>query len=126
MADGLRSVCTMSKWLFVAMVTVATSVVFLDGAQAPVPGSQGPVATFKAGVELVRVTAVVRDRRGHFVQDLSKRDFEVIDNGAARPITDFRSYLSGISAALLFDVSGSMEGNLGVARDAATHLLSWF
>lgn len=115
----------MSKCLFVAAGTIAVSVVVLNGAPAPAQGPQAPVATFKTGVDLVRVTAVVRDRRGRFVEDLSKRDFEVIDNGAARPITDFRRYLSGISAALLFDVSGSMEGNLGVARDAATHLLSW-
>ena len=32
---------------------------------------------------------------------------------------------SGVSVALLFDVSGSMEGLFGHAREAATHVLSW-
>ena len=31
----------------------------------------------------------------------------------------------GVSVAVLFDVSGSMEGHLPNAREAATHVLSW-
>ncbi len=33
--------------------------------------------------------------------------------------------MAGVSVALLFDVSGSMEGHLPNAREAATHVLSW-
>jgi len=86
---------------------------------------QAPVATFKSAVDLVRVTAIVRDHKGRFVQDLTVRDFEVIDNGKSRPITEFRRDMGGVSVALLFDVSGSMEGQLGMAREAAKHVLSW-
>src|SRR5205807_7832123 len=32
---------------------------------------------------------------------------------------------AGVSIAVLFDVSGSMEGRLPNAREAATHVLSW-
>lgn len=101
----------------IALVTVAAGL----GAQEPQP----PVATFKANVDLVRVTAVVRDHKGRFVQDLTVRDFEVLDAGRTRPITEFRRDQSGVSVALLFDVSGSMEGQLGSAREAANHVLSW-
>src|SRR5437660_1010042 len=82
-------------------------------------------ATFKSSVDLVRVTAVVRDHKGRFVQDLTARDFEVLDGGRTRPITEFRRDQSGISVAVLFDVSGSMEGQLSSAREAAGHVLSW-
>src|SRR3954451_1802205 len=92
-----------------AVVLFLTAVLVLDGA-GPFAQEQ-PVATFKAGVDLVRVTAVVRDKKGRFVQDLSSGDFEVIDGGIARPITDFRHDSSGVSVALLMDVSGSMEGS---------------
>ena len=34
-------------------------------------GQQPPVATFKAGVDLVQISAVVRDRKGRFVEHLS-------------------------------------------------------
>jgi Ca-activated chloride channel homolog len=80
---------------------------------------------FRAGVDLVRVSAVVRDRRGRFVQNLSARDFQVLEDGKPRPITDFQHSASGISVAFLFDVSGSMENRLVTAREAATHVLSW-
>ena len=73
----------------------------------------------------MRVTAVVRDRKGRFVGDLTKRDFEILDGGVRRPISDFRPDLSGVSVALLFDASGSMERLMGQARESADHLLSW-
>src|SRR5262249_5601821 len=43
----------------------------------------------------------------------------------SRPITEFRRDRSGVSVAILFDVSGSMEGQLAAAREAANHVLSW-
>jgi Ca-activated chloride channel family protein len=91
--------------------------------QVPVP--RGPVATFRSGVDLVRVSAVVRDRRGRFVRDLAARDFEIQVRGITKPIIDFRQDRGGVSVALLFDVSGSMEARLDDAREAATHVLSW-
>lgn len=86
---------------------------------------QAPVATFRSSVDLVRINAVVRDRKGRFVTDLTSRDFEVFDGGISRPITDFRRDEAGVSVAMLFDVSGSMEASLGFARESATHLLNW-
>ena len=88
-------------------------------------GQSPPVATFKSGVDLVRVTAVVRDHKGRFVNDLSARDFEILDGNQPRRILEFRHDSEGLSIALLFDVSGSMEGRLSDAREAANHVLSW-
>jgi Ca-activated chloride channel family protein len=109
------------KLVPVLMVAATSTQLGWTGARA----QQQPVATFKGGVDLVRVSAVVRDRDGRFVKDLAARDFEVLDGGERRPITDFRADLAGISAALLFDVSGSMEGRLVDARNAANHVLGW-
>ena len=92
---------------------------------APWAHAQQPAAAFKAGVDLVRIAAVVRDQKGRFVRDLNAGDFEVLDAGQARPISDLQSDLSGISIAVLLDVSGSMEGHLPSAREAASHMLSW-
>ena len=50
----------------------------------------------------------------------------MLDGGQARdPSADFQHDLAGVSVAVLFDVSGSMEGHLPHAREAATHVLSW-
>lgn len=97
----------------------------LDSIDAVDPDRQAPSAAFKSSVDLVRVSAIVRDRKGRFVRDLTVRDFEVLEGDQLRPITDFRSDLSGLSVALLIDISGSMEGSLVVAREAASHVLSW-
>ena len=84
-----------------------------------------PVVTFKSSVDLVRVSAVVRNRKGRFVNDMSVRDFEVLDGGQIRQISEFRHDESGVSIALLFDVSGSMESRMPHAREEAEHILSW-
>lgn len=106
-------------------VVTALLVARIGIAQTSAPQNTQPSATFKSSVDLVRVTAVVRDSKGRFVRDLSEKDFEVLDRGQARPIAEFRRDLSGVSVALLFDVSGSMEGALPMAREAAAHVLSW-
>jgi len=106
-------------------VLIATAMELIGSAQQQPMPSAPPVATFKSSVDLVRVSAVVRDRKGRFVRDLAVRDFEVIDGGMNRRIQDFRSDDSAVSIALLFDASGSMESRMGQAREAAEHLLSW-
>ena len=83
-------------------------------------GGQEPTITFKSAVEVVTVTAAVRDRRGRIVRDLKQADFEVLDTGAARDIRDFYSGDAPISLAVLLDISGSMSvgGNIDRARHA--------
>src|SRR3954470_22455670 len=107
------------------LINGATIVTLLLGVHLGAQSQTPPVATFKASIDMVRIAAVVRDGKGRFVQDLTVRDFEVVDGGQSKAITDLQSDLSGISVAVLFDVSGSMEGHLPNAREAATHVLSW-
>jgi Ca-activated chloride channel family protein len=104
----------------VAAVAVAFSA---DTYEAAASGDQ-QTPSFRARVDLVRVNAIVRDRKGRFVRDLTESDFEVLDNGQLRKIADFRTDSAGITVALLMDVSGSMEGRLAPAREAAQELLA--
>jgi Ca-activated chloride channel homolog len=108
-------------------LTIGAALLILTSFSGVRAQEQPPRATasFKGGIDMVRVAAVVRDHKGRFVQDLKAHDFEVLDGGQTRSIADFRSDLAGISVAVLFDVSGSMEGLLPNAREAATHVLSW-
>ena len=61
------------------------------------------------------------------VTDLTRADFELLDSGERRPITDFRAERAGVSVALLFDASGSMQvaAKIEAARQAARHVLAW-
>src|SRR5450759_4008918 len=79
-------------------------------------------ATFRSGVDLVTISAVVRDQKGRVVTDLTRADFELLDQGERRPITGFRAEQAAVSVALLFDVSGSMEvaAKIEAARRAAS------
>ena len=113
----------MARGKLIIGATIVTFVLASQGAGAQ--GQVPPVALFKAGVDMVRIAAVVRDSKGRFVQDLTARDFEVMDAGKTRSISDLQRDLAGVSIAVLFDVSGSMEGHLPNAREAATHVLSW-
>ena len=95
------------------------------GVHAGAQGQDPAVAAFKSSVDMVRIAAVVRDQKGRFVQDLTAHDFEVLDGGQTRAISDLQRDLAGVSIAVLFDVSGSMEGHMANAREAAAHVLSW-
>jgi VWFA-related protein len=85
------------------------------------------LATFKSGVDLVTVSAVVRDHKGRMVTDLTRADFELLDAGERRAITDFRTERAGVSVALLFDASGSMQvaDKIEAARRAARQVMAW-
>jgi len=98
---------------------------FAQGSSAA-PVSQEPAATFKSGVEVVTVTAAVRDAKGRVVRNLTKSDFLVVDSGYTRPIQDFYFGESPVSLAILLDISGSMGvgGNMDRARDAVRVVLS--
>jgi Ca-activated chloride channel family protein len=117
----------MGAWMvgltFMALGALLLPGVLLTKVSAATEQPQRP--TFKSGIDLVRVSAIVRDKKGRFVQNLSASDFQVLDAGQPRPITDFREEMSGVSVAFLFDVSGSMEAGLTNAREAASHVLSW-
>jgi Ca-activated chloride channel family protein len=91
---------------------------------AKVP-AQTPTPTFKAGVDRVTVTAVVHRRSGQPVTDLTRDDFEILDNGQPRPILEFRSEPTPATVALLVDFSGSMNfaQKIPAARSAAAVLV---
>ena len=82
------------------------------------PANQRPTVTFRAGVEVVSITAAVRDGRGRIVKNLKRTDFEVIDGGNSRQIREFYTGEAPISLAVLLDISGSMAvaGNIDRAR----------
>jgi Ca-activated chloride channel family protein len=84
--------------------------------------------TFSTGVDLVSVTAVVRDQRGRPVRNLVRDDFQVFERGQQRRIVDFKATDQGpVSLAILFDVSGSMRAGaqMDAGRRAVEHILSW-
>ncbi len=94
------------------------------GAEGALAG-QAPAATFRGGVEAVSVSITVRDSRGRVVKDLKKADFQLLDFGQGRDISDFYAGDAAISLGILLDISGSMAvgGNIDRARQAIEMVL---
>ena len=86
--------------------------------------SQRP--TFRAETEAVWVTATAIDKDGRLITDLTKDDFEVLDNGVRRDITVFRNDAIPFAVAILFDVSGSMVSNSYTMRQGVSEMISRF
>jgi Ca-activated chloride channel family protein len=112
-------VMTRGKLIIAGMLVFACGASERPAAVAPQGGT-----VFRASVNLVRVGAIVKDKKGRFIRNLTVNDFEVLDDGQAVKITSFQRELTDVSVALLLDVSGSMHERVGLARAAASHLLS--
>jgi VWFA-related protein len=76
---------------------------------------------FRSSVDVVSITAVVRDSKGRVVPSLTSHDFEVLDGGQPRQILDlFSEQTAPASVALLIDGSGSMR--IGAANEASRQI----
>jgi Ca-activated chloride channel homolog len=77
---------------------------------------------FRDSSDLVRVFATVIDRDGRLATTLTREQFEVRDEGKPQPLTQFDNSPQPIRLVVMLDVSGSMEGNLPLLRDASAQL----
>jgi Ca-activated chloride channel family protein len=91
---------------------------------AMVAGLSAQQPTFRAGEDLVRVFVTVTDRDGRLVTTLPQSVFEIRDNGRPQPIVVFDNQPQPIQLVVMLDVSGSMQGNLPLLREASVQLFT--
>src|SRR6478735_42517 len=89
------------------------------------PGAQ-PI--FRGGVDLTTFAATVTDKKGNLVADLTKDDFEIIEDGKRQSL-DYFAMGDGDAAppmhlGLMVDASGSMETDMKLAQGAAVKFLN--
>lgn len=113
----LRSAATAG--LVLTLVTTAQAIWFVPREQP----------TFRAGVDLVRFGVTAVDRRGNLITDLSRDDFEVVEDGVVQRLAHFTRGMGEDGEArthlgLMLDTSGSMESDLKMARSAAIKFLN--
>ncbi|MBI4889625.1 MAG: VWA domain-containing protein [Acidobacteria bacterium] len=103
--------------------TAAPSMPVLSSA----PSASGPREdsshVFRSDVRLVELYTTVVDSRGHYIDDLNQKVFEVLEEGRPQPITAFETRSSALSAALLLDSTLSMHPTLPALKNAALGLL---
>ena len=83
----------------------------ITGSTALANQTPGQQPTFRGGIDLVTIRALVRDGKGRPVTTLDKGEIELIDNGTPRPILAVEQDNGPVGLALLFDISGSMDIN---------------
>lgn len=105
-----------TRMLAAAGAVVAASVVFLQAQPA-----QGP--TFKTGTKIVPIYATVVDATNRLAPDLTKEDFEVLDNNQPQPIVVFDNEIQPITVIVMIDTSGSMTGLIDFVRKGAEQFL---
>ena len=93
-----------------------------SGAAQQQQQQQPPV--FRGRADVVRVFVTVTDRDGRLVTTLTQDLFEVRDEGKPQPIVLFDNSPQPIRLVVMLDVSGSMEGNLPLLRQASSELFS--
>ncbi|MBE7516292.1 MAG: VWA domain-containing protein [Chloracidobacterium sp.] len=78
----------------------------------------------KVKTDLVTLTLTVTDNYGRYISGLKKNAFSVSDNGEPQDITFFSDSDAPVSVGILFDVSGSMNGEkIAKARNALSRFL---
>jgi hypothetical protein len=91
--------------------------------QAPPPQQPPPNQVFRARVDTVAVYPLVSAPDGRLSTDSPAHDFIVLDNGKPAAIEVFSSDEQPITAALMLDMSASMDDRLVRVRDAASQLV---
>jgi len=90
--------------------------------QAPVAGeSNEPIETLKVRANLVNLVFTVTDKNGHYIPNLQKRDFGLLDDG--RPPTNVIAFTQQTNLPLrigiMLDTSSSIRTRFKFEQDAA-------
>lgn len=91
----------------------------LVAGQAPVPRQP----TFRSGTRTVAVHVTVTDAAKRLVTDLTREDFEILDNGRPVAITLFDASVQPITVVVMLDTSASMTLTLDLLEAAAEQFI---
>src|SRR6185503_19026458 len=90
------------------IATCLVVAVSLRGQQSPSPDSRQEPPTFRGGINAVRVDAVVTDKDGKQVLDLTADDFDITEGGKKQQIDTFK--LVAVDGRLPVDVDPTPVG----------------
>src|SRR5437763_2486976 len=97
----------------------------LETTRAAAPADE-PATTIRRTVNEVNVVFTVTDKHGHYVHDLKKNDFRVLDNN--RPAAEIRSFHTEqdlpLQVGLLVDASNSVRDRFKFEQEAAIEFLN--
>ncbi len=118
--------CDTHLWLFVLILLLLAGTIssFAQETQ-PTPPPREDEGAIKIPTDLVTQTLTVTDIYGRYVSGLKKDAFKVFDNNQEQEITYFSDTDAPISIGIIFDISGSMNGEkIGKARNALERFIN--
>jgi len=96
-------------------------------APAPPPANSSNTTVIKAESRVVAVDAVITDKKGNYVRDLTQAEFKVFEDKQEQPIVNFSNASAGADATrylvLFFDDSTMSAASQMWARKAAAHFI---
>jgi Ca-activated chloride channel family protein len=115
-----------------ALAALALATLALSGpTPAPAQETAPGIKPFTLGVEvdIVSVTAVVFDKKGHFIRDLDTKDIELYEDGVLQKVDYFREASSDeaervpLTVVLCLDTSGSMNESMRFLQEAVLNFV---
>src|SRR5579883_2098923 len=94
-------------------------------AQPPAETASGQDTRITLDVSRVNMLYTVSDKRGRFVTDLGKNDFEVLENKKPQSILEFAAETDlPLRLAILIDTSNSIRDRFHFQQEAATNFIN--
>jgi len=110
--------------VFSAAVTVGVLLAASTLQSAPGAGPEDQQAgVFRSGAKMVPVYATVTDSQGALVPNLTREDFEILDNGVRQELVVFENQTQPITAIVMLDSSGSMTNSLKLVNAGAEQFI---
>src|SRR5438445_9715946 len=128
----------MAVWVVAGMLLLNPVLSWAQGQPAPpappaaTPPDQQPAVVIRKESKLVLVDAVVTDKKGNYVRDLTQNDFKVFEDNKEQPVSAFSSGADAATQAnsqrryliLFFDNSTMAAPDQIQARSAATKFIA--
>jgi Ca-activated chloride channel family protein len=112
--------------LRIACAVCAAGVLFAAEPTQPAPGAgqAGQQAgVFRSGAKMVPIYATVTDPQGALVPNLTREDFEILDNNLRQDLVVFENQTQPITAVVMLDSSGSMTNSLKLVNAGAEQFI---
>ena len=94
----------------------------IQSASGDAPGGQ-QAGVFRSGAKMVPIYATVTDTQGALVPNLTREDFEILDNNVRQELVVFENQTQPITAIVMLDSSGSMTNSLKLVYAGAEQFL---
>lgn len=108
----------------VGLVCVAGGIAVAASSLPAAPQTPPPQTTvFRSSAKIVPVYATVTDESDRLVPDLTKADFEILDNSVRQDISVFENQSLPITSIVMLDTSGSMTDSLALVKAGAEQFL---